>query len=277
MRKLLFLIPFIFCSCEYLVNSVSFFPDQKYFIPNEKLPSYISSVTIKTSDGLNIQGLYFHHAAKSRQIIVYFHGNAGNMYHRINEAQKLFEIGPDILLVSYRGYARSEGSPTEKGIYIDAESAIVWTTDSMHYNLKDVILYGRSIGTTAAVNAAQGKSIGKLILITPLASGRHMAEQLGLGSFTSFIGNPFDSLSKINRIQCPLLIIHGTGDEVISYKQGKKLFDEFKGSKKFVTIVNGKHNDLEFADDALFWNSLRLFISSQSPLPSLSYGDALTR
>jgi fermentation-respiration switch protein FrsA (DUF1100 family) len=262
MKKYFLLFILLFCSCEDLVSRFSFFPDTQYIIPKEKLPAYITPVIIGTSDGLNIQGLYFHKNSSSKHIIIYFHGNAGNMYHRIDEATKLFNIGPDLLLVSYRGYAQSEGSPTEKGIYIDAESSIAYAVNTLNYDLKNVILYGRSIGTTAAVNAAQKKQIEKLILITPLAPGKLMADQIGLGSLKSLVGNPFDSLSKINNVQCPLLVIHGAKDEVIPYNQGKLLFDEYKGPKKFVSIINGNHNDLEYTDEALYWSSIRTFIES---------------
>jgi fermentation-respiration switch protein FrsA (DUF1100 family) len=257
MKKLIFLIPLLFCSCENIVNAVSFFPDTKYVIPEEKLPAHISLVTIKTTDGLKIQGLYFHHATKSKDIIVYFHGNAGNMYHRINESNHLFDIGPDVLVVSYRGYAQSEGAPSEKGIYIDAESSLLHATDILNYDLRNIIIYGRSIGTTAAVNVAQGKRIAKLILITPLTSGQKMAEDMGFGSLKSVIGDPFNSLSKINNVLCPLLVIHGTHDEIISYNQGVKLFDAYKGPKTFVAIAEGKHNDLDFVNEKLYWDSIR--------------------
>jgi hypothetical protein len=92
-----------------------------------------------------------------------------------------------------------------------------------------------------------------------------MAEQMGFGSLKAVIGNPFDSLSKINNVKCPLLVIHGTHDEVVPYTQGVTLFYHHNGIKKFVGIAEGKHNDLEFADERLYWNSVRSFILEQYP------------
>ncbi|MBL7994218.1 alpha/beta hydrolase [bacterium] len=249
-------------SCDGLVNWMSFHPDTNTYISERDLPEYIRPVKIRTSDSLSIQGLYFsdkNDSVKSK-IIVYFHGNAGNMYHRITEAAKLFELGYDVFVVSYRGYARSEGSPSEEGLYIDGRSALHFVTHDLGYKMSDVVIYGRSIGTTVAIDAAQDQDIAKLILITPLSSGSEYAKSKGLGGLLFLVGEPFPSIDKINNVKCPLLIIHGDADEVIPQGLGLDLYNKFSGVKKFVSIPRGGHNNLEYVYPDFYWRSIREFL-----------------
>lgn len=265
MRYFVFAIALFLTSCDGIVNMMSFHPDKDTYIAEKDLPDYVRVVKIRTWDSLTIQGLYFSDKKDSvkSKIIVYFHGNAGNMYHRITEAAKLFELGCDVLVVSYRGYARSEGSPSEQGIYVDGRSALVFVTHDLGYKMSDVVIYGRSIGTTVAIDAAKGQDIAKLILITPLSSGAAYAEAQGLGWLEFMVGKPFPSTDKINNVKCPLLVIHGDADEVIPQRLGLDLYNHYSGVKKFVDIPGGGHNNLEFVDPKLYWSSVREFLYGQ--------------
>lgn len=249
-------------SCDGLVTWMSFHPDRRTIIAESDLPEYIQWVKIRTSDSLTIQGLYFSDKKDSvrSKIVVYFHGNAGNMYHRIREAAKLFEMGYDVLIVSYRGYAGSEGSPSEEGIYIDGRSALRFVTQELGYKMSDVIIYGRSLGTTVAIDAAQGQDIFKLVLITPLSSGSDYAKAQGMGSFLFLVGEPFPSIQKINNVKCPVLIVHGDADDVIPQRLGIELYEKYTGVKKFVSIPGGGHNDLEFVYPDFYWRSIKEFL-----------------
>ncbi|MBL7961271.1 alpha/beta hydrolase [bacterium] len=249
-------------SCDGIVNWMSFHPDTNTYIAEKDLPDYVRVVKIRTSDSLTIHGLYFsdkNDSVKSK-IIVYFHGNAGNMYHRITEGAKLFELGYDVLVVSYRGYARSEGSPSEQGIYIDGRSALDFVTRELGYKMNDVVFYGRSIGTTVAIDAAQGQDIAKLILITPLSSGAAYADAKGLEWLEFMVGKPFPSIDKINNVKCPLLVIHGDADEVIPQKLGLDLYKTYSGVKKFISIPGGGHNNLDYVYPDFYWRSIREFL-----------------
>jgi fermentation-respiration switch protein FrsA (DUF1100 family) len=243
-----------------MVNKFAFYPDKDSSISRHRLPASAEELMITTSDGIQIQGIHFRRADKPGRLIIYFHGNAGNLYHRIDESVMLMKSGCDVLLIGYRGYGKSEGTPSETGIYRDGESALNYAAGTLGYKLNMISLYGRSLGTTVAVYTAQNCGLSRVILITPLSSGDDMA-QVFTGSFlTSFIGGTFDSIGRINNIRVPILFIHGTSDEVVPYIQGKKLFDKFTGSKKMVTIPNGRHNDLEFTHPDIYWNSIFEFM-----------------
>lgn len=253
----------LLCSCTDLVAQYAFYPDRSHIVPPGSLPQFASLVSFSTSDRIKIQGLFFKHEAPnpSNKILIYFHGNAGNMYDRIEEASELFKLKTDVLLVSYRGYAQSEGSPTEQGVYLDGEAALDFAISRLGYAESRVIIYGRSIGTSVAVHVSQEKQIRNLILITPFSTGSDLASKMKLGSIGSLAGDAFDQMAIINNALCPLLVIHGTKDEVIPYDLGVKLFSKYEKTKHFVSIIGGGHNNLEYVDRRKYYDSIDMAIN----------------
>jgi len=243
-------------SCDSLVNSMAFFPDTRTSIPAEKMPSYLREVDIKTGDNVRLHAYLMQHKGRSKRILLYFHGNAGNISHRVNDASKIYRMGCDVLLVSYRGYGRSEGTPSERGVYEDGISSFKYITQNLGYKEEGIIIYGRSLGSAVAVYVAQNRNISHLVLVTPLSSGREYAQARGFGLLRACAGNAFDSLGRINNISCPLLIIHGDRDRVIPRDMGLRLYRAYRGEKQFITIDGGGHNDLQDADPELFWSSI---------------------
>ncbi len=247
-------------SCECVVNRFAFFPDTNSAVSPDRLPTSARELTITTSDGIKIQGIHFRSPERLEKLIIYFHGNAGNLYHRIDESTMLMKSGWDVLLIGYRGYGKSEGSPSEKGVYIDGESALNYAVVTLGYKLNMICLYGRSLGTAVAVNTAQNRDLARVILITPLSSGKDMSELFTGSMLSSLAGGTFDSIKKVNNIRVPVLIIHGTSDEIVPYVQGKMLYDKFTGTKKMVTIPYGRHNDLELTHPEMYWDSIYEFL-----------------
>jgi fermentation-respiration switch protein FrsA (DUF1100 family) len=257
----LFLLMIASLSCESLFNTFAFFPDTKFFLDKKDLPEHCTELSLVTSDKIHIQALYFKQSGQHKKLVINFHGNAGNLYHRINESLNIFNCGCDVLLLGYRGYGKSEGKPNENGVYIDGQCVYDYAVTTLGYTSENILLYGRSLGTTVAVHTAQNRKIRGLILITPLSTAEDFARAKNMGSFGSIAKDKFVSIEKMKNITCPLLVIHGTNDEVIPSALGKKLYDEYKGKKDFVTIINGHHNDLEFVNPALYWKSVSEFIS----------------
>jgi len=250
----------LLCSCDIIINSFSFFPDTSYIINSEKLPAYVKPVMLNSIDGNMLEALCFKHEKKSAKFVIYFHGNAGNLYHRIREATVIYNMGYDLIISGYRGYGRSTGSPSEKGIYSDGKTVLGYVTSNLGYRPEKIYIYGRSLGTTIAVDISQNTVFGGIILVTPLTSaGEFIKEKFP--DFLSVLGhNRFDSIGKINNLKSPILVIHGTDDEVIPYHLGIKLFETYTGRKELVTIPGGGHNNLEFIDPDLYWNSVKRFL-----------------
>ncbi len=253
-------------------DKLTFFPDRTSAIPEKDIPSYTIEHWIETSDGETIQSfLFLHDKNKKRPLIIYFHGNAGNLYHRFDSAIRLFEMGQDVLLVSYRGYSRSTGKPSEKGIYVDGESAVSFVIDSLGYAENEISIFGRSLGSAVAIHISGHRTFKNVILITPLTSGKEMASAMGLGFLKFMAGNSYNSLEKINNINSRVLIIHGDRDEVVPYHMGERLFQVFNGTKHMVTIKGGRHNDLAEVNPEMYWGEIEKFLQSFNNLPILDY------
>lgn len=258
---ILLLIVLVALSRESIMNMMTFYPDTFSELKTEDIPDHVLEKQLKTEDGEKLQAFLFKHSDDiKRPLIIYFHGNAGNLYHRFEYVQRLYEMNQDILLVSYRGYGKSTGKPNEKGIYMDGEAAANFAINELGYKEREVIIFGRSLGTTVAVQISQHKNFKKVILVTPLTSGKEMAKAMGMGAVKFIAGSSFNSIDKINHINANILIIHGDKDELIPYAMGKKLLDAFDGSKQMITIKNGGHNDLQEVDANLFWGSIEEFI-----------------
>jgi fermentation-respiration switch protein FrsA (DUF1100 family) len=261
-KTLFVLLPFYFLcftGCSPLVSRMAFFPDTKDTIPAASLPPDVKEVYIKTGDNIKIQ-CYFLPLAGSKDVLLYFHGNGGNIGHRIPELARLRQFGVSVLGVGYRGYGKSGGRPSEKGIYRDGAAAFKYALDSLGYKAENIFICGRSIGTTTAINTAMGKNIAGLVLITPVSTGQQYAAAHGLGFIAFLAGVAFDNVAKCKKIACPCLVIHGTDDEVAPFYMGERIFNSLTVKKQFVKIEGGDHNGLEYKDAQKFWGSISDFI-----------------
>ncbi len=245
--------------CKPVINAIAFHPDTKNVIPVDKLPQNVQEVFINTTDNIKIQS-YFIPNKTSEKLIIYFHGNAGNIGHRLYDLKQLNSFSYNVLGVGYRGYGKSQGKPSEAGIYIDGKSALKYATDSLGFKLNNIYVFGRSIGTTVAINTSQNITLKGLILVSPLTSGKAQARTTGLRPFASLAGNSFNNINKIKNITCPLLVIHGTQDNIIPFSMGKSIFDEAESKKELITISGGNHNNLSTKYAKEYWAAVYNFL-----------------
>ena len=248
-------------SCKTLINWFSFYPDTTSMLPEEALPPEVREVFIETGDREKLHS-YLLVNKGSKKLLIYFHGNTGNISHRLSDIVRLGHNDINVLAVDYRGYGRSSGKPSEEGIYLDGGAAYRFATGTLGFHDKNIYILGRSIGTTVAIHTSQGRDIAGLILVTPLTSGREMAKELGFRLFSFVAGDSFDNISRIENITCPLLVIHGTKDDLIPFSMGKAVFQKANTEKKFTVIEGAGHNDLSHPSYREYWESIRDFIGS---------------
>jgi fermentation-respiration switch protein FrsA (DUF1100 family) len=209
---------------------------------------------IETDDHEYINGLLF--KTDSKKVILYFHGNAGALDSWQYIYDKLMVSGVNVLIIDYRGYGKSTGKITEEGLYKDGQAAYDFLVQK-GFKKDNIILYGRSIGTGIAVDVASKNESKALILESPFSNFKRLANSKLPFLFPSLLLKySFDNLGKINRINTPLLIMHGKKDNLIPVKFGEELYNQYKGTEKnFLMIEEGHHNDLpsfpEYSD-ALF-------------------------
>ncbi len=246
-----------------VVNKMAFYPDTKNVIPAYKLPENVQEIFIETTDHIKIQS-YFIPDETSDMILIYFHGNAGNIGHRLQDLMQLGSFGINILGVGYRGYGKSQGKPSENGIYIDGKSALSYATQELGFTVENIFIFGRSIGTTVAINTSQHIHIKGLILVTPLTSGEDQVKATGLGPVSSLAGKAFDNIGKIENVSCPILVIHGNKDKVIPFDMGKRIFNKAKSKKRFIKIEGANHNNLTTKFKKSYWPAIYDFIKQEN-------------
>ena len=248
-------------SCRFLINRMAFFPDRIDVPPADRLPNGVEQVRIPTSDGQQLQG-YWIPRSDSRRVLIYFHGNAGNISHRLPDLLNLARMKVNVLGVGYRGYGTSTGRPSEAGIYLDGRAALRYISEGKGFNPGRIYLLGRSIGSTVAVETARNQNLAGIILVTPLTTAKAVAKANGFGIFAALAGDAFNNSGKIHDLRAPLLIIHGTRDDIIPFGLGRELFDLAPEPKAFAAIEGAGHNDISQAAGGRYWDTIEQWVNN---------------
>jgi fermentation-respiration switch protein FrsA (DUF1100 family) len=199
----------------------------------------------QTPMGLNIRGLYVP-AQQNKPTIIYMQGNAGNVADRLYKTKSFIERGYGFALVGYRGYSGNPGSPTETNFYEDARSAI----NAVHHGgvaYEDMILYGESIGTGVATQIATELPQAKaLILEAPFTSTVDVAKRFyWFLPVNQMLKDRFENDRKIGALKMPILVIHGTKDNTVPDRLGKKLYSLVTSPvKEMVSLEGANHADV---------------------------------
>ena len=211
------------------------------------------------NESIPLQALFFRNP-ESDKLLIYFHGNAGNIYYRQRFALPLTEL-TNVLLLSYRGYGKSYGKPSEQGLYLDGQAAIRYARETLGFEKKKIILYGRSMGTAVAIDAARNNRVGGLILISPFSSGYDLAVDRGLQKWPG-LNRPFDSINKVASLRTPVFIIHGDQDRLVPIEHSRRLFAAYPGKQKqFIEIRGATHWNVVRSFRPDYWTQLSEFIN----------------
>lgn len=174
--------------------------------------------------------------------VLFLHGNAGNVTHRGRHIRAWHQAGAAILVPDWRGYGKSQGSPSESGIYEDAQAGYAFLR-SRGYAPDRILIHGESLGTVAAADVAARLPVAGVILEAPFPSARAVAQTL-----LPFIGPAliwgYDLRSRIRQVRAPVLVIHGDRDEVIPFRLGRAVFEAANEPKLFWAVPGAGHNDI---------------------------------
>lgn len=213
------------------------------------------------ADGTRLHAWFL--SSDSDFTLLWFHGNAGNLSGHVDELGAMYRnLDLNILIVDYRGYGNSDGSPSEKGLYQDADSVVGYLRSRSDVDMTKLIVFGRSLGSAVAVETARRHGAYSLLLESPLTSIKEMVREV----YPFFPGwillrSRFDSLSKIAGLGIPTLILHGECDEIVPFHMGRKLFQTATGYKKFVVLENGLHNAPHLDNDTNYFNAIKGFLN----------------
>ncbi len=243
--------------------------DRMVFCPTSELVDTPSSlglsfedVYVDVADGEKIHAWYF--PAGGTRTVLFCHGNGGNISHRLETAEFIVGLGVNILLFDYRGYGKSDGSPSESKVYADAEACYRWLLSEKSVREDNIVIFGRSLGGAVAIELAGRVDFGALVVESSFTSVADMARQI----FPYFparylLRYEFDSIGKIASIDCPVLVTHSTEDDIIPFAMGRRLFDSARMPKRFVRFSGG-HNERDYLRDPSYVEAVRDIVTGRS-------------
>ena len=199
---------------------------------------------IRTTDGESLSAWWLP-ADEARGTILFFHGNAGNISHRLDYLLLFNRLRFNTLILDYRGYGKSTGSPSEEGTYRDAEAA--WDYLSKVAPGRPRFIVGHSLGGAIAVELARKHPEARgLVLEATLTSVQDMVEQSAWGFLPVglILTQKFDALSKIGEVKMPVMIAHGTRDSIVPFQMGERLYEAAPAPKRFVKVEGAGHHNL---------------------------------
>ena len=199
-------------------------------------------VKIPTDDGLTLDA-WFVPARNARGVLLFFHGNAGNISHRLQSIRLFNRLGLSTLILDYRGYGQSDGEPSEEGTYRDAQAAWRYLTERRGISPKKIVLFGRSLGGAIAAHAATQHQAGALILESAFTSVPDMAADiywfLPVRWLTRF---DYDTEAALASVTIPVMVVHSPDDQIVPFAHGRSLFAAAREPKQFLEIGGGHNN-----------------------------------
>ncbi len=255
----IFLIGLCIMMARLLERMIVYYPTSEITGTPADIGLEYRDLYLTAEDGVKLHSWHIPYPG-ARQTLLILHGNAGNIGHRVPWLELLHPLGVDILLLDYRGYGRSGGSPHEQGLYLDAAAAYRWW-EAQRAPTDQLVLVGESLGGAVAVDlAARGLADG-LVLQSTFTSAWDMAKtMMPIGLLQPLSGVSFNSAEKIPRVRCPMLFIHGDRDEIVPLRLGRKLYELAAGTKEFYQVAGAGHNDLLWIAATDYIDTLRHFL-----------------
>lgn len=248
----------------FMALAVFLWGDRLVFFPAKDgdwtRPAGVEDARFKAADGTELHSWYWT-TPDARYTVLLCHGNAGNITDRKYVCEALRGLGVNVLALGYRGYGKSEGSPSEDGLYQDGVAAWEYLVNERGIQPSRIVVLGQSLGSSVATHVAAERECAGLILEAPMASAGHMASKvipfppLGWAARVRL-----NNLGTIGRVRCPVLIVHGTADRVIPFSQGKRVFEAAGEPKRFVVLEGGDHNDLWDDRSGDYMNAIKQFL-----------------
>ena len=246
---------------EYSEKGIVFFPDPELIGDPSDVGLAFEDVWFDTADGVKLHGWWV--PAAEAPVLVWFHGNGGNISHRLENLKLLWDlVGVQVFIFDYREYGRSSGRISREGTFLDAAAAYRYVTETQGVPPTDVVLFGRSLGTALATDLSVNHPCRALILESAFTNSSDMAKMLAPFLFDWRPKVPYDNLGKIDKVKVPVLIIHGTDDEIIPVDMGRRVFTAANEPKELYLIPGAHHNDTYLVGGRAYFERLQAFISS---------------
>lgn len=249
--------------CAALEHMFLYFPASEIIITPASIGLEFENVSFRASDGVKLNGWYLQ-GGQDQPLVLFCHGNAGNISHRIENLRHLHELGLSIFIFDYRGYGLSEGRASEAGTYNDMRGALDWLKEK-GWTAQQMIYFGRSLGAAIALQLAIEQPPAGVILESPFTSIEAIGRELYplLWKLAGWaLDVRYDNIFKISQLKAPLLIFHGDRDEIIPQQMGKDLFERAPQPKQFYSIPGAGHNDTYTIGGKGYWRQWQDFVQT---------------
>lgn len=257
---------------RFFEHRMTYVPSRAHDTRPEELGRACEELMLVTSDHVRLHAWFFPanpDAPRRHLVFLVAHGNGGNISHRLGLAAALLRTGANVLLFDYRGYGRSDGVPSEKGTYRDAEAALAWLRER-GFASTDVIAWGESLGGGVTAELATRHPLAGLVLQSSFTStpdlGKELFPWLPVHTLAHY---RYETLRKLPGLKLPVLVLHSRADTIIPFHHGERNFAAANGPKLFVEL-QGDHND-PVEQEPQFAVGLEKFLAliGAAPRPSL--------
>jgi fermentation-respiration switch protein FrsA (DUF1100 family) len=251
---------------EFSEKGIVFFPDPVLIGTPADFDLPYEDVFFAAADGTRLHGWWV--PREGAPVLLWFHGNAGNISHRLENIKLLHDlVGVQVFIFDYREYGKSQGRISREGTYQDAAAAYRYLADTRKIPARDLILFGRSLGSALAVDLAVREACRALIIESAFTNSSEMARNLAPFLFDWRPRVPYDNLGKIAEVKAPVLVIHGDQDEIIPVAMGRRLFAQAREPKELYVIAGSHHNDTYLVGGREYFRRLKAFIFPPAAQP----------
>ena len=250
MRRLMISLVTIIAGTYILLGALLYlFQPRFVYFPSKQLDATpavrnlpFEDVRFAASDGVQLHGWFVNHP-NARGVVLFFHGNAGNISHRLETLELFYQLGLSTLIIDYRGYGESEGRPSEAGTYADAAGAYNYLLHERSTSADKIVVFGRSLGAAIATWLAAERDVGGLALEAGFSSMGAMAKHYYPYFPSSLLVRiRYPNIERIPTVNCPVLIAHSRDDEIVPYAHGRALYERAVAPKQFFELRGGHNN-----------------------------------
>jgi len=230
-------------------------------LPRGEPYSELEEFEVTTSDGVRLVG--WHWQGRRPVTLLVFHGNGGHRGHRLGWLESLRSLGLGICVIDYRGYGGSDGSPSEEGLYRDAEAALGWLKSRQSGS---IVYFGESLGGGVATELALRFPPAAMILQSAFTSAVDIGQQAyPFLPVRLLMKDRYDNIQKIQQVSTPILMIHGGADSIVPVENGRALFNAVGDPKEWYEIPVAGHNDLPWIGGKRYLARIEEFLRRHVP------------
>jgi fermentation-respiration switch protein FrsA (DUF1100 family) len=230
--------------------------------PHVEGASLVEEVWLETPDGVRVHGIYAGTDGAFADLL-FFHGNAGDLYDRLDNVSVLVALGLNVLIMDYRGYGKSDGKPSEGALYEDGLLAYRYLTEERGVDPARLVIFGRSLGGAVAIELGTQQPAAALVAESSFTSAQDLAKlhySFLPGMLVGSMTHKFDSISKVPQLRAPVLFIHGDSDTIVPARMGRRLYEAAAEPKEWYEVRGADHNDMLMVGGAEYFRRFADFV-----------------